>query len=285
MNQTNSIVVIKVGGDVIADDQSLANLVKTISILIKAGHRIVIVHGGGPQINQLQTQCGLTPQKIAGRRITTRADLDIVTKAMCGDANTKLTTAMALAKIPALGCHGASLGLIKAQKRPAKVLQGSDNKPIDLGRVGDITDVNTTAIHNMLQHDWIPVIATLGIDTEAEAPNDALYNINADTTVIAVASQLKADLLLMVTEIGAVFKDINDINSRISHINRHTANSLIKDGTINGGMIAKIEEALSAVAKGVGQVIVLGPNQSETNLRKLGTAEKNLPMGTVISEN
>jgi len=251
------LAVVKVGGDVLLDTEESEGLAKNIKQLRDNNWSIIVLHGGGPQVNRLQTCHGLVPNKVAGRRITSEKDLQVVKQAIAGEVNVNLVSELSKQDLPAFGCHGASGKLIKAQKRPPVVVSGGGDKPIDFGEVGDVVSINSELLQGLLQLDLIPVIATLGIDDSGR-----VFNINADTTVVQIAKSLSANLLLLTTQVGGVFKDLNNPKSRIEQVNCKQAKKLIHDGIIQGGMIPKVEEAMTLLSEGVETIaIVSGKNQ------------------------
>ena len=206
-NKKPKTAVIKVGGDVLLDNVEREGLADNVAALISQGWQVVLLHGGGPQTNRLQEKHGLVANKVGGRRITSEADLLVVKQAIAGEVNVELTSALQRAGVNAFGCHGASGQLIQAVKRPPRVMSGAGDKPIDFGEVGDVTQVNGTLISGLLNLGVTPVIATLGVSDKGR-----IFNINADTTVVQIARVLKADLLLLTTQVGAVFEDLNKDN-------------------------------------------------------------------------
>jgi acetylglutamate kinase len=247
------LAVIKVGGDILQSEADLAGLKSNLIDLKALGWHCIILHGGGPQVNALQASVGLTANKVAGRRITSKADLVSVKQAIAGQVNVDLVASLS-PELPAFGCHGASCGLIKATKRAPMLIPSVSDEPIDFGEVGDVVSINTELLANLLSLDLIPVIATLGIDGQGNC-----FNINADTTVSQIAKSLQAELLIMSTQVGGVFKDINDASSIINIITPAIAEQLISDGIITDGMIPKIEESLALVKQGVGKVVITAP--------------------------
>lgn len=266
---TNKIAVIKVGGDVLLDQAEREGLAQNINDIRSKGWQIVLLHGGGPQVNALQEKHGLVPNKVAGRRITSADDLVVVKQAIAGEVNVNLTSALIKAGLPAFGCHGASGSLIQANKRPPVVVTGAGPEPIDFGEVGDVCGINSKLLKGLLDLDVIPVIATLGV-----AGDGRIFNINADTTVVQIARELKADLLLLTTAVGAVFEDLKRPETRIKEVNRAQAKQLIDDGIIQGGMIPKVEEAMTLLTEGVGSIaIVSGRNIGAFQAVADGTGE------------
>ncbi len=249
------IAVVKVGGDVLQGEVERSGIAANVKDLVDAGWRVILLHGGGPQVNELQEKHGLVPNKVAGRRITSEADLLVVKQAICGEVNVSLAQELQNVGINAFACNGASGKLITATKRPPRVMSGAGDKPIDFGEVGDVVSVNAELLSQLTELNLVPVIATLGI----EADSGRIFNINADTTVVQIARALKADLLLLTTAVGAIYRDLNQPETRISQINVEQAKALIAEGVIQGGMIPKVEEAMSVLTEGVKNIAIVGP--------------------------
>jgi acetylglutamate kinase len=254
--KSKPIAVIKVGGDMLLDVADREGLAANLKDLVSAGWQCVVLHGGGPQLNALQALHGLVPNKKAGRRITSQADLKVVKQALCGEVNVDLVAALIAQGLAAFGCHGASGQLIQAQKRPPIKLSGQGDELVDFGEVGDVTGINTSLIHSLLQAGQVPIVASLGINQQGR-----VFNINADTTVAAIAQALKADLLILSTMVGGVFADIKDPSSRYPEVSPDLAKKLINDGIITDGMIPKVEEALGLLNKGVGSIAICNASQ------------------------
>ena len=252
----NPIAVIKVGGDMLLNENDRQGLASNVNDLHSAGWRCVLLHGGGPQLNILQALHGLTPNKIAGRRITSQADLTVVKQALCGEVNVDLVAALIAAGLPAFGCHGASGKLIQAEKRPPIKVSGQGDELIDFGEVGDVVAINSGLLHSLFEAGQIPVIASLGVNDQGR-----VFNINADTTVAAIAAALQADLLILSTMVGGIFADIKDPASRYSEVSVALAQQLIRDGIITDGMIPKVEEALALLDQGVASIAICNASQ------------------------
>ncbi|WMS88467.1 acetylglutamate kinase [Pleionea litopenaei] len=252
MSVKHKIAVVKVGGDVLLDDAERRGLALNIKQLVSLNWRVVVLHGGGPQTNRLQTKIGLKPNKVSGRRITSDKDLAVVKQAIAGEVNVDLTTALLQAGVNAFGFHGASGRMIEAVKRPPMHVSGVADGPVDFGEVGDVTGINHTLLGKLLDAGLTPVIATLGV-----AKDGRVFNINADTTVVKIAEALQADLLLLTTQVGAVFEDLSKPESRVKCITPQSAKTLIADGIIQGGMIPKVEEAVSLLDSGVGAIAII----------------------------
>lgn len=248
------VAVIKVGGDMLLDPKDRLGLAHNVHDLTDAGWHCVLLHGGGPQLNTLQELHGLVPTKIDGRRLTGKADMLVVKQALCGEVNVDLVATLIAAGVSAFGCHGASGLLIEAVKRPP--VDFGDKGIIDLGEVGDVVNINTALLRSMLQVNVVPVIASLGVNSDGR-----LFNINADTTVAAIAAAMKADLLILSTKVGGIFEDIRKPESRLAVVTPESAEQLIQDGVITDGMIPKVRESLSLLDQGVGSIVITNASQ------------------------
>ncbi len=249
LKQAPPLAVIKVGGDMVLQQNQTDALARNVKDLLNAGWQCVLLHGGGPQVNALQTLHGLKPNKIEGRRITSKADLKVVKQAVCGEVNVNLVSALLGAGVPAFGCSGASGVLIEANKRPPMTFV--EHGSVDMGEVGDVVKVNRSLIRTLLGAGQVPVIASLGVSQRGQ-----VFNINADTTVAAIAQALHAELLILSTKIGGVFRDVNDPQSLIATVTPTTAEALISDGIIVEGMIPKVQESLALLKDGVKSIVI-----------------------------
>jgi len=273
------VVVIKVGGDVLLDEDERSGLAENVKDLYQLGWHVIILHGGGPQVNQLQLHHGLKPNKVAGRRITSSEDLQVVKQAIAGEVNVNLVSLLASVGLPAFGCHGASGMLIEATKRPPIRVSGQGDKLIDFGEVGDVLSINQELLSGLLALGQIPVIATLGMNKEGQ-----IFNINADTTVVQIAKCVKADLLLLITQIGGIFKDITDVDSLITDINPEQARELITAGVIQDGMIPKVEEAIKLLDDGI-QSIAIAAARRKGVFKALAEEQRDSVVATRIYKN
>jgi len=256
MTQINGkpIAVIKVGGDMVLKERDRRGLAGNVKDLFDAGWQCVLLHGGGPQLNTLQELHGLMPNKIDGRRITSEADLLVVKQALCGEVNVDLVSSLLAVGLPAFGCHGASGALIEAEKRPPMDLAAHGR--IDFGEVGDVVSINRAVLELLLDAELVPVIASLGVSKSGR-----IFNINADTTVAAMASALRSELLILSTQVGGIFKDIKDADSRIPEVTPKSAARFIEQGIITDGMIPKVQEALALLDLGVGTIAIANASQ------------------------
>jgi acetylglutamate kinase len=244
--------VVKIGGEVVGSGEA-ALLAKDLRVLVDDGARVAIVHGGGPQATALQKQLGLPTQQVAGRRITDAATLDVMKMVVAGKLNVDLCATLLAAGLSPVGLHGASGLAVRAVRRSPKVYAGAGPDPVDLGLVGDVTGFNLALLDALWAAHHVPVIACLGADPEGN-----VFNINADLVGNQLAAALRADRLFLVTSTPGVLRDVNDPASRLTRITCADARAAIADGSVTGGMIAKLEEAMAVIGQGVGAIHILG---------------------------
>jgi acetylglutamate kinase len=250
-------VVVKLGGEVVKQGGGAASTLGIVSAdiaaLARSGQPVVVVHGGGPQVTDLQKELGQSPRIVGGRRVTDAAALDAVKMAVCGLVNVELCSALLAAGARPVGLHGASSCAIRAHKRPPRVVAGGGPDPVDFGHVGDVDGVNETLLGQLTAAGYVPVLACLGAD---EVGN--VYNINADIVANKAAAILGARALVLVTDVPGVLRDVSDRGSRISKMTAAEGKALIESGVVTKGMIPKLTESFEAIAEGVRAVHVVG---------------------------
>jgi len=274
VNQKKPLAVVKVGGDILLDDGQRIGLVRNILGLLGDSWHVVVLHGGGPQISAMQSRLGITPRKVAGRRITSDDDLEVVKQVLCGQINVDLVSIMQAQGVNAFGCHGASGKIIGAQRREPTIVSGGGTDPIDFGEVGDVTTINTQLVACLLDTGVVPVLASIGINDRGD-----IFNINADTTVVQMAKQMTAQLLIFVTGIGGIYRNIDDPQSRFAHLDVTEAREYIDRGIIMGGMIPKVEEALSLLQSGIDTVAIVDAKDAQAFM---SIAQGKTDYGTLI---
>lgn len=245
-------IVVKIGGEVAASADA-ALLAADLRVLIEDGACIAIVHGGGPQATELQKRLGLPTQQIAGRRVTDAATLDVMKMVVAGKLNVDLCATLTAAGLAPVGLHGASALAVRAVRRPAKPYPNHGPEPVDLGLVGDVTGFNLALLETLWGAGYLPVIACLGADAEG-----GVFNINADLVGNQLAAAVRAARLFLVTSTPGVLRDVNDPASRLTRLTCEEARAAIADGTVSGGMIPKLEEAMAVIDQGVGAIHILG---------------------------
>ena len=254
--------VIKLGGDVL-EGEALADAAAEIA-RARAGRRLLVVHGGGPQVTALARRLGIEPHIVAGRRITDDPMLAVVKRVISG-LNVDLVAALRADGVPAFGVSGAS-GVIRAHRRPPRVISGAGDAPIDFGLVGDIDGFDVELLDALADRDALPVIACLGADTTGQ-----VLNINADVVASQLAAAVGAGALVACTAVGGVRRDKDDPATRIPRLTVEEAKAAIADGTVQGGMIPKLEEAFAPLTAGVGAVHIVAPSEIATSLADPGS--------------
>ena len=245
-------VVVKVGGEVVASPEMDA-IADDVRGLVAEGHRVAIVHGGGPQATALQRRLGLEPRMIAGKRYTDAATLEVMKYVVAGQLNVDVCAKLLAHGVLAVGLHGASGHVIQARRRPPRVMTGAGPEPIDLGLVGDVTGFNLQLIGDVQERGMVPVLACLGCDRDGQA-----LNINGDTVASQLAGAVRADALVLVTSTPGVLRDVADPTTRVDRMTRAELDRAIAGGAISGGMIPKLEESFAVLEGGARSVVIVG---------------------------
>ncbi len=245
-------VVVKLGGEVVGSPE-LAIIAADLRALVAEGYRVAVVHGGGPQASELSKRLGLEVKQVGGRRITDAATLDVMKMVVAGKLNVDLCAGLAAAGLSPVGLHGASGRMIQATKRPPRVVSGGGPEPIDFGLVGDVTGYNLPLLELLWAGGYTPVLACLGADDAG-----GVFNINADIVGNQLAGHLRADHLLLVTSAPGVLRDLKDPSSRLPLLTVAEARAAIADGTVTGGMIPKLEEAIAVLGDGAKAIHIIG---------------------------
>jgi acetylglutamate kinase len=260
MSDAGPTAMVKLGGEVVADRAALAAMLADVRALLDAGWRVVVCHGGGPQASELQERLRVPTLKVGGRRVTDAATLQIIKQVLAGEVSVDLVAAAVAARIPAVGVSGVSCGIVTAHRRPPVKVSGGGDEPVDFGLVGDVVRIETALLHHLWAGGYVPVLNSLGIDDgPAGTPTWQVYNINPDGVCAALPPPLRVDHLFLVTGIGGVMRDKDDPTTRIPVLRVSEARQAIADGTVVGGMIPKIEEALDILRHGIGAVHIIGP--------------------------
>lgn len=254
---TGKIVVIKYGGNAMINEELKRQVMEDIVLLWLIGVKVVLVHGGGPEITEFMDKVGKEPEFVDGLRVTDKETVDIVQMVLAGKVNKTLVNLLQTKGGSAIGLSGMDARLIEAKIKDAK-----------LGYVGEITDVHINPIMDLLYHNYIPVVSTIACDKEGNA-----YNVNGDTAAAYIAGALGAKRLIMMTDIGGILKDKDDPSTIITNITPSEARKLCEDGTVNGGMIPKVECCITAIDQGVEKVIIMDGTVPHSILMELLTDE------------
>ncbi len=259
------VVVVKYGGNAMIDEQLKQQVMEDIVLLWLIGVKIVLVHGGGPEINELMARLGKKAEFVDGLRVTDKETVDIVQMVLAGKVNKTLVNMIEKNGGKAMGISGMDGMLIEAKMKDER-----------LGYVGEITGINAAPIIDLLEKNYIPVISTIGCDREGNA-----YNINGDTAAAYVAGALHAERLIMMTDIAGLLYDKDDPRTLISEISVADARKLQTEGIISGGMIPKVECCIEAIEEGVKNVVIMDGRVPHSILMELLTNEG---AGTMVGE-
>ena len=245
----NKVVVVKVGGSIMDDEDTLSYLLNDIVFMNYVGMQPILVHGGGKAINQKMEMAGLQPQMVMGRRYTDERTLAIAEQVLCNEINAFIVNFIQAQGCEAMGLHSLSSVVLFAEKT---YLPGADGRRIDLGLVGEVTAVNARLLQLLVQADSIPVIATIARDAAGNK-----LNVNADTAAGAVAAAMKAEKLVIVSDTHGIRTDPANPDSLVRHLNSGQIDELVKSGVITSGMLPKVEACLTALKGGVNKAHII----------------------------
>jgi acetylglutamate kinase len=274
-----STMVVKLGGEIAANPAALRSLSEDVSLLVHVGIRIVVIHGGGPQATEMQKRLGLEPVMVGGRRVTDEATLDVAKMIFAGKINTDILSAMRGQGVSAVGLSGVDGDILHAVKRPPTEVvdpQTGAKQVVDYGHVGDITGVDTSLVRLLLDHKYVPVISSLASDGQGN-----VLNVNADTVAAAIAKDLQASKLVILTGVPGLLRRKDDPTSLVSRITTEEARAAMKDGSVSGGMLPKLRALVDAVEGGVERGHVLSGVVPGALLLELFTSAGS---GTLIAE-
>lgn len=272
----DSLFVIKFGGEAIRTADQLQALSEDISFLYSVGIKVVIVHGGGAQITEMEQRLGVESRKVAGRRVTSPESLEVLKMMLAGKLNADLVARLRGIGVNAVGFSAFSGNTLTAEKRAASKVTGSD-EVVDFGEVGDITGADMSLIRTLIEKNYLPVVCPLSADR-----NGRILNVNADFVAARLACELKAEKLLLLSDTLGVLTDVNDPTTLISTITPDQIRKAIASGMIKGGMIPKVEDAIKALENGVKQVHILSGVEPHMLLVEVFTESG---CGTMIVQN
>ena len=254
---TGKVVVVKYGGNAMINDRLKQQVMEDIVLLWLIGVRIVLVHGGGPEINELMDRLGKKPEFVNGLRVTDRETMDIVQMVLAGKINKTLVNLLEMKGGKAVGLSGMDGRLLQCTMKDER-----------LGYVGEIQKVHIQPVTDLLDRGYIPVVSTVGCDKEGNA-----YNINGDTAAAYIAGALGAERLIMMTDIAGVLRDKDDPGTLIPALSIGEAVQLFEENVIAGGMIPKVECCIDAIHRGVQRVIIMDGRVPHSILMEILTDE------------
>ena len=250
-------VVVKYGGNAMVNEQLKQQVMEDIVLLWLIGIKVVLVHGGGPEISELMDRLGKKAEFVDGLRVTDEETMDIVQMVLAGKVNKTLVNLLEMKSGKAMGISGMDGCLIEARKKDER-----------LGYVGEITRVNIGPVLDLLEKGYIPVVSTLGCDKQGHA-----YNINGDTAAAYIAGALRAERLILMTDIAGILRDREDPSSLIPEVTLEEADRLYEEGVISGGMIPKVRCCITAIHQGVRNAIIMDGRVPHSILMELLTDE------------
>ena len=270
------IFVIKYGGHAMIDEKAKNWTAQDVVLLKYVGINPVVVHGGGPEINKAMEKMGKKPEFVHGLRVTDEETLDIVEMVLAGKINGDIVSKLSKFGGKAVGLSGKSGRIILAKKKLKKIkTEKGEEIEVDLGRVGETVEVNTELLEILINNGYIPVVSPIGLDEKGNA-----YNLNADTVAGDIAGALKAEKLILITDVDGIMDDINNPETLHRKLTASELKEMIEDGRIKGGMIPKAESALYALEHGVKSVHIINGKIPHALLLEIFTEEG---IGTMIT--
>lgn len=271
------IFVVKLGGEVVRDAENLDAVTEDLSLLHNVGIDVVVVHGGGPQVDEMLAQRGREPKYVNGRRVTDDETLDLAKMVFSGKINIELIAGLRKWGADTVGLSGVDGGILTARRRPVKtVVDEATGSPVevDYGHVGDIVHVDPQLLLLLLVQDYVPVLCSLAPDE-----NGRILNINADTVAAALAQILKAEKLIVMTDVPGILRDRRDPSTLVSYLDTAALRGMFQEGRITEGMRPKAEACLAAVENGVNRAHMIDGTKEHALLEEIFT---NAGSGTMI---
>ena len=241
--------VVKFSGKVTEDHANLLSLAEELALLHQVGIRVCVVHGGGKQLNELAERMGLEQTIIDGRRVTDDATLEMAKMVFAGKINTEILAALRHRGVEAVGLSGVDGNIVHAERRPPKEIVNratGARERVDFGHVGDVVGINDRLLRVLLDHDYLPVISSLGADDQGR-----IYNINADTIAAEVAVRLQAEKLIPSSDVDGIYLRPGDATTKLSRLTVEEAEALLRERVASGGMIPKLQSVIDLLRRGV----------------------------------
>ena len=268
----DKIFIIKIGGELLRDISSAKKLLKQIATIHQFGIKVILVHGGGPQLTEMIEKSGQVSEFNNGRRVTDQSTISLAVMVLNGEVNTNLLAISVELGIPAIGISGIDGGMIVTKKR--KKIKDETGDLIDYGYVGDISSVNMDILNTQLDAGYIPIISSLTANADG-----VILNVNADTIAATIAYELSAEKLILMTSVPGILMDTNDKTSLISYINHDSLKKMKSNGKLTDGMLPKVDAIGLALDNGVSRVHIISSNSEDSLLTEIFT---NHGTGTLI---
>jgi len=269
-------VVIKYGGNAMINEELKKGVMQDVVLLKFLGVNPVLIHGGGPEITQMLKRVGKESRFVQGLRVTDAETMEIVQMVLVGKLNKEIVSRLNLLGGKAVGLSGQDADLIIARKTVPTMPDDYRGEPPEIGFVGEVTEINTKILDELITGGYIPVISSIGVGTDGSS-----YNINADTAAGELAAALRAEKLIMLTDVEGIFEDYQDKSSLISALKIERARQMINQGNIEGGMIPKVEACITALNAGVNRTHIIDGRQLHAMLLEILTDRG---IGTMVVE-
>lgn len=261
--------VVKFSGKITENKENLESLAEELALLHQVGIRLCVIHGGGKQLTELARKLGVVQTVIEGRRVTDDDTLDLAKMIFRGKINTEILSALRRHGIEAVGLSGIDGGVIKAVRRPPKDVvnkETGETEQVDFGHVGDVVDVDARLINLLLSNGYLPVISSLAADDDGK-----IFNINADTIASEMAAELRAEKLILLSDVNGIYLDEKDENTKISRLTSSEARDMIENGRATGGMVPKLQNLIALLERGIGSAHVISGNARNALLSEVFT--------------
>ncbi|HBE76317.1 MAG TPA: acetylglutamate kinase [Firmicutes bacterium] len=269
--------VIKYGGNAMINEELKQGVMQDIVLLKFLGINPIVIHGGGPEITQMLKRVGKQSQFVQGLRVTDAETMEIVQMVLAGKLNKEIVARLNLVGAKAVGLSGQDANLLVARKTHPTMPADFQGEIPDIGYVGEVVKVNTGIVEQLIREDYIPVISSIGVGSDG-----ASFNINADTAAGELAAALKAEKLIMLTDVEGIFQDYQDKSSLISALEIERAHHMIDQGKIEGGMIPKVEACITALQSGVNRTHIIDGRLLHSMLLEILTDKG---IGTMVVNN
>src|SRR6476646_5608413 len=250
--------VVNLSGKATEDHENLSSLAEELALLQQVGIRICVVHGGGKQLSKLAKRLGVEQTIIEGRRVTDDDTLEMAKMIFAGKINTDILAALRHRGVNAVGLSGIDGNIVHAERRPPREVvdrQTGESAQVDFGHVGDIIEIDASLLTVLLDHGYLPVISSLGADSEGK-----VFNINADTIAAEIAVQLQAAKLVLLSDVDGIFLRPGEPETKLSQLPGRQAADLIESGAASGGMIPKLQNIIQLLERGVGSAHIINGN-------------------------
>ena len=250
------IYVLKFGGNAIRGREAMMRLAKEISQMMSQGAKVILVHGGGPEISEEMEKRGMVPKKVAGIRVTDQEGLEVAEKVL-SRLNADVVSCLSEAGVKAIGMPGYHCTLC-VRKAPVEAVEDGERIKVDVGLVGEVSECDPTTLMDLLEQDIVPVIYPIGKDKDGNK-----LNVNADTMVAGIAANVPCKEMIAITDVPGILMDVKDPGSKLDRVTLEEIDGLIADGTISGGMIPKVDACRKAILAGVGTVRMVNGTDPE----------------------